>query len=53
MIVSASLFSKSDRFPYYFIASSTATAHATVIWSIYAPTMGLLPASAAQKTTHK
>jgi len=37
----------------YLQASSTATAQATVIWSIYAPTMGLLPVSAAQKTTHK
>ena len=34
----------SPRNLFYLQASSTATAHATVIWSIYAPTMGLLPA---------
>jgi hypothetical protein len=39
MKVFAELFSKSDRNPYYLLASSIATATATVI-----PTIGLLPA---------
>ena len=39
MKIFAELFSKSDPYPYYLLASSIATTTATVI-----PTMGLLPA---------